>query len=122
MDQPHRTLPHIDECRYLILKIIEQAVRDYLSLQYSNAPIEQSYYDTACQFLFDDGYTIDYGETEKTLNDLLDVLGLELDWFRERVVKLKDRKIRSFQFRRLLDEGNTEVDERRPRGDQRTKA
>ena len=88
------TIPHIDECRYLILKMIEQAVRDYISLGNSSAPIERYYYETACEFLFDDDYYIDYGGVDRNLRDLLDILDINVDWFRERVVKLKDRRIR----------------------------
>ena len=51
-------LPELDECRYLILKIIEQAVRDYISLEDSSAPIDQYFYNTAYRFLFDDRYKI----------------------------------------------------------------
>lgn len=101
-----QSLPHIDECRYLILKIIEQAVRDYLSLQQSNAPIERHYYETACQFLFDDDYRIDYGEEEKSLNDLLDIIGIESEWLREKVVQLKDKRIRQFRFRSGHEKSN----------------
>lgn len=86
--------PPLDECRYLILKIIEQAVRDYLSLGQSIAPIEQYYYETACEFIFNDTYTIDYGGKDKTLQDLLDIVDISLPWFRQRVIRLKDQKIR----------------------------
>ena len=88
------TLPHVDECRYLILKIIEQAVRDYLSLENNSAPIDRFYYETACRFLFDDSYYIDYGGVDKNLQDLLNILDIDISWFRERVVKLKDHKIK----------------------------
>ena len=95
MKNNNSNLPQIDECRYLILKIIDQAVRDYLSLENSSAPIDQFYYDSACQFLFDDTYAIDYGGVDKTLKDLLDILDINSQWFRERVVKLKDKKMRN---------------------------
>jgi hypothetical protein len=98
------SLPHIDECRYLILKLTEQAIRDFLSLEHSNAPIEQVYFQTARFFLFHDEYTIDWGPEERTLEDLLDVIGLDIDWIRMRVLQLKQRRVREFEMRRLLDE------------------
>lgn len=102
MTKNYPNYPHIDECRYLILKIIEQAVRDYLSLSQSSAPIEQHYYETACHFLFDDDYLIDYGGVEKSLHDLLDIVDIEIEWFRERVVKLKDKRIQESLEKRLI--------------------
>ena len=97
-------LPHIDECRYLILKIIEQAIRDYVSLAKSSTPVEQKYYETACYFLFDDTYQIDYGGSFKSLRDLLDILDYDTEWFRERIVKLKDRNIQELRKNRIENE------------------
>jgi len=94
------SLPLADECRYLILKIIEQAVRDYLALENNSAPIDRFYYETACRFLFDNDYTIDYGGVERNLQGLLNILDIDISWFRERVVKLKDIKIREQERRR----------------------
>ena len=100
-------LPHIDECRYVILKMIEQAVRDFLGLKQSVAPIEQEYYHTASEFLFGDNYYVDWGGVDRSLEDFLDILGLDLLWFRSRIVRLKNKKIKLFRMRLLakdLDE------------------
>lgn len=91
--------PQLDECRYLILKLIEQAVRDYLSLEHSSAPIERYYYETACEFIFNSDYVIDYGGRDKTLQDLLDIMDIDIHWFRERVIRLKDKKTREGRVR-----------------------
>ena len=85
--------PNLDECRLLIFKIIEQAVRDYFGLSKSNIPIEQEYYQTACEFLFDNNYFISYGDTEQNLESLLQILNIDLQWFREKIVNSKDKKI-----------------------------
>ena len=92
MDNTDYPQPEIDECKYLILKIIEQAIRDFISLSKSSAPVEHGYYETACEFLFNDDYRIDYGDEEKSLRELLDILDIDLVWFRERIVKLKDKQ------------------------------
>lgn len=84
--------PHDDECRYLLIKMVEQAVRDFINLEFSKVPIEKTYYETAVGFLFDDNYRIDYGGQELSFSDVLDCLDMEVIWFRERVVKLKERK------------------------------
>lgn len=85
-------LPHVDECRHLILKVLEQAVRDFIALEHSKAPIEQFHYETAKKFLFEDQYEIRWGKSYKTCTDLLDILNLEVEWFRNKVHKTKKRK------------------------------
>lgn len=95
-------LPYIDECRYIILKIIEQSVRDFLMLETSAAPIEQHHYSTARDFLFDDNYAIDYGGSTKTLSDLLDILDIDINWFRLRIMRLKNKRIKEFKIKRML--------------------
>ena len=89
-------IPTDEESRFLLLKIVEQAVRDYLSLGASSAPIDREYYETACELLFSNEYTLDYGGKDLTLKDILEVLDIEIDWFRERVLKLKEIKNRQF--------------------------
>jgi len=81
-----------DECRRIILKIIEQAIRDYISLENATAPIEKYYYQTARDFLFDDEYAIDYGGEDKTIHDLLDIVGLDIDWIRYRANRAKKKR------------------------------
>jgi hypothetical protein len=93
-------LPHIDECRHLILKIIEQAIRDYLALENSSIPTDQYYYEIACQFIFDDEYLIDYGGTDKSFRELLDILKIDIDWLRERIIRLKNSRIKEQSTRR----------------------
>jgi len=96
------SLPHIDECRYLILKVIEQSVRDYLSLETSKAPIEQHHFETARQFIFEDEYLIEWGKKDQTCTDLLDILDLDIDWFRYKVRKIKELKVKEFEIKRML--------------------
>jgi hypothetical protein len=91
-----QTLPNLDECRFLILKIIEQAVRDFISLEGSTAPIEQFGYETAVDFLFKDDYEINWGDTTITFCDLLDFLDVDIEWFREKVLQAKERKNQRF--------------------------
>ena len=117
-----RTLPHIDECRILILKIIDQAIRDYLNLEHSNSPSERRYYEEACEFLFDADYYIDYGGVDKNLQDLLDILDIDIEWMRERVVKLKDRKIHDRRKKRkILNDEEQTPGHVRPMGDPKGK-
>lgn len=99
----YEELPHIDECRYLILRMIEQSVRDYLSLEHSSAPTEKIYYESACDFIFNDKYILDYGGEERSIKDFLFILGIDLVWFREKVVRLKDQRIKNQRLKREND-------------------
>lgn len=97
-------LPKIDECKILILKIIEQAIRDYLSLTNATAPIEKYYYETATNLIFNDEYTIDYGGTDKTLEDLLDIVNLDIDWLRYKIIRMKEKRIKEINLKELISE------------------
>ena len=90
--------------------MIEQAVRDYLCLDKNSAPIDKYYYHTACEFLFDDEYVVEWGGANKTLREWLEYLDLEAEWFREKVVKLKDMKCKgiSLSYKVLVEEEDEE--------------
>ena len=84
-------IPHEDECREFLMEMIEQAVRDYVNLKDSPAPIEQLYHITAAAMIFDDDYRVDYGGQLMSFQDILDVFDVDAEWFRERTLrKLKD--------------------------------
>ena len=93
---------YTDECRYLVLKIIEQAIRDYLLFENSPSRAERNHYTTAMDFLFDDEYHIWYGEKEVNLIILLSWLGLDPDWFRRRVREAKQNKTRKVRLRGVI--------------------
>ena len=84
---------HIDECQFVILKILGQVIHDYLSLNNSSKAQEIEYYNVACKFLFDDNYMIKYGDRYKSTNDLLSIVGLDIKWLRDTVVEMKRKKI-----------------------------
>lgn len=84
--------PEIDESKYIILKVFEQAIRDYFSLENAKTPIERRYYETAVDFIFDDCYRVWWGDTEKSPQDLLDVIDLDIEWVRTKALKLKETK------------------------------
>lgn len=74
-----------EQARYLLLKVIEQAIRDYISLVHSTIPSEQQLWETARGFLFDDDYIIDWGNKEINLDEALMMLGLDTSWVRKEV-------------------------------------
>lgn len=86
--------PYVDECRILLLKIIEQAVRDFLCLDTALSQTDQYDYETACQFLFDDNYYINFGGQDRSLSEIVDILDIDLIWLRRKIVQKKDQKVR----------------------------
>lgn len=92
--------PFLDEARYLLLKVIEQAIRDYLALGSSASQTDNYYYQSACEFIFEDEYEITYGEERYNLQDLLELLGLEINWVREKVIRLKNKRINCLKEQR----------------------
>ena len=79
--------PDREECRFLILKIIEQATRDYLSLFGSDLPNDVYKWETAVGFIFDPEYTILWGEVNLSLEDLLNIVDIDTSWFREKITQ-----------------------------------
>src|SRR5574343_679589 len=86
------TTPHLDECKIIISKMIGQAVRDFVNFAHSSLPTEQEYADLAEGFLFDDDYTVTWDGKDRTLRDFLDILDLDIVWFREEVLAKYCRK------------------------------
>ncbi len=82
---------HKDETNIIFLKIIEQAIRDYFNLSKSVVPIEIQYYETASGFLFDDDYCMQWGDHEIDLDDVLDYVGIDQEWFRKKLLVILER-------------------------------
>lgn len=74
-----------EQARYLLLKVIEQSIRDYIALVHSTVPSEQQLWETARGFLFDDDYIITWGTIEINLDEALMMLDLDVSWVRREV-------------------------------------
>lgn len=85
-------LPQLDECKYLLLKVVEQSIRDYSNLEHAITPIEKQHFESARDFIFDDSYQIYLGEYEVNMEDILGIMNLDIEWFRDRVHELKASK------------------------------
>jgi len=79
--------PNIEECRFLILKVLEQSIRDYISLFGSNISSEQALWETAFGFIFDDDYRVLWGDKEMSPEDLIGIVDVDISYLRERVRK-----------------------------------
>ncbi len=77
-------LPDIEECKFLLLKVVEQAVRDYCSFADSVEPELIDICKEARDFIFDDEYFIEWGGRELNLQIIMDILDVDIDWFRKK--------------------------------------
>lgn len=87
--------PNIQECKILLLKIVEQAVRDYINIDLSTAtPKFIEIQEEAKDFLFDDTYAIQWGDIELTLEKITAILDIDVLWFRKKILTKtkKERK------------------------------
>lgn len=81
-----------DEARRIVLRVIEQAKRDFLNYQNPQTMWEQEYLTTASGFLFDDSYRIEWGEWDCSLQDLLDIFDRDVYGLRKQVLEeLKEK-------------------------------
>ena len=80
-------MPNEEQCRILMLKVLEQAVRDYCSLASSKLSNEQQMWEEARAFLMDRDYLFRWGKYELTLESFLDILDLDVNWVREQTRK-----------------------------------
>ena len=79
--------PEPEQCRFLMLKVLEQAVRDYCALVDSVVPNERVLWETARDFIFDDEYKIAWGDWNLNIVEFLEILDIDASWFREQTTK-----------------------------------
>jgi hypothetical protein len=80
-------LPNEEECKFLLLKVVEQAVRDYVSLYKFTDNKSKENWESAVDFLFDDSYCINWGDEVIGLIEILEELDLDIKWFRDRTTR-----------------------------------
>lgn len=81
-------MPNEEESRFILLKVVEQAVRDYVNLiKFLHDEDIKLVWEEAKDFLFDDDYSIDWGEKELYLLDILNILEIDIEWFRNKTRK-----------------------------------
>ena len=83
---PHgKSILNHDEWRFVLLKVVDQAKKDFLNLYLTTDTTEALYWRSAKSFLFQDTYTIDWGDYILSLKEILELLGYELLEFRARI-------------------------------------
>lgn len=104
--------PFEDESKILILKIIEQAIKDYLTLENRVGPIDQFNFESAREFLFNDEYKIRYGIYNFNLEELTHFLGLNIEWIRDKARYYKSnnvKRVRSKKNNEKRNKKNTKI-------------
>lgn len=85
--------PDLQECKLIILHVIKQAIKDYEHYREKQGGEEEQFiYETARDFLFDDDYMVQWGDTEMCLRQFCDILDIDIDWLRNKVVQKFDIK------------------------------
>ena len=77
--------PDDEECKIIILKIIEQASRDYLSLYKGKTAALQHSWETARDFIFKDNYLINWGMNILTPAQLMELVDIDIEWLRRKM-------------------------------------
>ena len=77
--------PNTEECRLVILKVIEQTSRDYLSLYNSKTSALQYTWETARDFIFSDRYYINWGNQIVSPTHLLQLVDIDIEWLRRKM-------------------------------------
>ena len=80
-------IPNREQYRFLMLKVLEQAIRDYISLHNSDIPNEQVLWEEARGFIYDDKYRTSWGDLVLSTEEFLDILDLDIKWVREQTTK-----------------------------------
>ena len=86
----NRVTPDEQECRLIILHVINQATKDYENFRGKTTEEEIELFNSAAGFLFNDEYTVDWGEETVTVRKLCDHIGIDIDWLRNNIGKRLD--------------------------------
>lgn len=87
-----RPAPNIQECKFIILQMIYQAIKDYEHFRYKTKQEEQLIFQTAQHFLFDDEYNINWGDHEVNLEALCSIIETDVNWLRNKIAIRLDTK------------------------------
>lgn len=79
--------PNDEECKYIIFRVIYQAVSDYMNLGDAKTEEEIFNWQSAKDFLFNDEYYLMWGEIEVKSTDLMDLVDIDPEWIRDKVTQ-----------------------------------
>jgi len=79
--------PNIQECHYLILQVINQAIKDYEHYKGKPRDEDKAIFHSANAFLFDDEYFFHWGDQEINLDYLCSIISIEIEWLRNKIIE-----------------------------------
>lgn len=77
--------PNEEECKYVIFRVIYQAVADYMNLSDPKTEEEIFNWESARDFLFNEEYFLLWGTQEVKSVDLMDLVDIDPEWLRDKV-------------------------------------
>jgi len=87
--------------------MVKQTVRDYCNLYNSTRVLDLDVFLEAQSFIFDDNYITKWGGKERNLRDFLDIIGVEIEWFRKKVEETRVGK--KHRQKKYKEEGYVEI-------------
>lgn len=100
---PLDSVPFTDECKRLIARVLAQAVLDYVNFTNHLTQVDEEDFLTASGLIFDSEYKVLWGEEELSIEQMCTTIGVELDWFRDKVNQ---------KTKQLTNKGNNPIDQR----------
>lgn len=83
----NRSLPHLDECKNILLHVVKQAIDDYQLFRNKTRDDHVEIYTTASGLLFNDEHYIEWGGIDLNLEQICEILSLDINWVRARVIE-----------------------------------
>ena len=81
------SIPFPDECRRLITKVLSQAALDFINFAADFTQVSEEDFLTASGLIFDNEYSIDWGNENLTFEKICIIVNVEPEWFRDRIKK-----------------------------------
>lgn len=79
------TTPSLDQCNAIFLKVIEQAIKDCYVLYGTKRFDGNNTWLSAYDFIFDDSYLIEWGDLLFSPEEIMSMVGFNIDYIRERM-------------------------------------
>ncbi len=88
--------------------MVKQVFRDYCNFYDSKSLIGLDIFNEAQAFIFDQDYFVCWGEKERNLQDFLDILNIDIDWFRN---KAEEKRLEKSLRKRTRKDKQVEEEE-----------
>ena len=76
----------LEESKFLLYKVVEQTIQDYVLLPWSNISYKDLLWESARDFIFSEDYYIDWGDFVLNFEIVCQILDLEIDWVRRKTL------------------------------------